>query len=278
MSLTSLLHGDSPLKRWFHAHLSLPVVCQTLDSHNFTMKKEPIIIRPDGKINFPLCGSAFAYGLRWWVSPDLDRWVRHTTAWKGLGQAGLRRQFLAHFKGFSPLGAVLLAEYEGMGRSGKVTQLLDKNMNYIPHDKVYENTINDVGALCQTIGEVFTNQDVAGAFHPNPTFAGSYYVGGADAQLVSGTTIYDVRTTLKGKPATLNNFYQQIAYLLLDFDDTYRIDTLAWYYSRQRALFVYPVAEIVPDVSGLRRQLLSFLQKRQAHRPVQKALQHISFA
>ena len=277
MSVTSLLKEDTPFKRWLHTNLPLSVICTKLQEHNFTMKREPLIVRPDGPINYPLGGMAFTYGLRWWIMPDLKDWIRGTAAIHGLKAAGMTDAFVSHFKDYSALGALLLAEFDRMGRIHEVWQVLDKDMNYVPHDPTYANTINDVGALCETIEPVLNRHDVSGHIVPNPTFTGSLLVGGADAQLIIDHTMFDVRTTMKKEPAQLTNFYQQISYLLLDVYDHYRIENLAWYYSRQRAMFVYPVDAILPDVTGLRHRLLGFLYEQKNQKEPTSEMIDISF-
>lgn len=74
--------------------------------------------------------------------------------------------------------------------------------------------------------------------------------------------------------------YQQISYLLLDFDARYGIEQLAWYYSRQRACFIYPVETLVPDVIAMRQKLYTFLSDQKSRpgreRPTTDAQSHLT--
>ncbi len=278
MSVTKLLNEDSPFKRWLHTNLPLGSFCKLLEDHNRTMKRQRLIVRPVGQIDFARSGMAFTYGLRWWIKETLSDWLPGTVAWGGLKTWNLNDPFLAHFQTFSPLGAVLLAEFDKIGRGyGRGEPILDEQMNYLPHDPTFENTIEDVGALCRTLSEVFNRDQFSTPIHSNPTFAGSEMVKGADAQLITGRTLFDVRTTLRKEPANLRNMYQQISYLLLDFDDRYGIEQLAWYYSRQRAYFIYPVETLVPDVVAMRQKLYTFLSDQKSRPGRERPTTDVSF-
>ena len=66
-----------------------------------------------------------------------------------------------------------------------------------------------------------------------PTFEGSGYVGGADADLIMGGRLYDIKTTMdprRGLPETIR---QLIGYALLDWHDEYMIRDVGVYFSRQ---------------------------------------------
>ncbi len=85
----------------------------------------------------------------------------------------------------------------------------------------------------------------------NATFDLSYILR-ADCQMILDNAIIDIRTTAKRQPFTLNNFYQQLSYLLYDTDDKYQISSLAWVYSRQKVAFSYGVRELFKDISSTR--------------------------
>lgn len=50
----------------------------------------------------------------------------------------------------------------------------------------------------------------------DPTFAGNIELGGADADLILGNTLIDVKTTKKGKP-NRPQYWQIVGYALADY-------------------------------------------------------------
>ena len=65
----------------------------------------------------------------------------------------------------------------------------------------------------------------------NPNFTGSFAVGGADADLICGNTLIDIKTTWRGVQST--DLYQIIGYALLDLYEEYEIDNVALLMTRQ---------------------------------------------
>ncbi|MFN8075131.1 MAG: hypothetical protein U0Q15_06875 [Kineosporiaceae bacterium] len=78
-----------------------------------------------------------------------------------------------------------------------------------------------------------------------PTFAGSDDVSGADADWIAGDLLVDVKAT--AKPDTLDRtmILQLVGYLLLDYDDEYRIGRVGWYQARAGRLISWPVEEFL---------------------------------
>ena len=71
------------------------------------------------------------------------------------------------------------------------------------------------------------------AFHPNPFFAGSAGIGGADADFVIGDTLFELKTSRKfDATAVRQGLLQLVGYCLLDYDDTYRMRNVGLYFSR----------------------------------------------
>jgi hypothetical protein len=88
---------------------------------------------------------------------------------------------------------------------------------------------------------------------PNPTFAGSHDIGGADADFILGDCLWEVKTT-KNLDATAvrNSLLQLVGYTLLDYDDAYGIRRVCGYFARHDYLWapplwalVFPPAEVV---------------------------------
>jgi hypothetical protein len=78
-----------------------------------------------------------------------------------------------------------------------------------------------------------------------PVFAGSSDLGGADADFIVGGLLIDCKATTR--PHTIHrSAVQQLAgYLLLDYDDTYGIDQVGLYLSRQGALITWRVPDFL---------------------------------
>jgi hypothetical protein len=68
-----------------------------------------------------------------------------------------------------------------------------------------------------------------------PVFAGSTHVDGADADFILGGRLIDCKATVRPDRLGRAEVYQLVGYLLLDYDDTFRIDRLGLYPSRQGA-------------------------------------------
>jgi hypothetical protein len=82
----------------------------------------------------------------------------------------------------------------------------------------------------------------------NPTFEGSADVGGADADLIVGRCLWDVKTTVL--PAIeRQTLYQLLGYLLLDYSDKHRIREVGFYFSRQGAFKKWPIGELLHSLS-----------------------------
>lgn len=81
----------------------------------------------------------------------------------------------------------------------------------------------------------------------------------ADAQQILDGSLIKCFTTLKRFPFSQQHFWQQIAYVLMDWDNEYQIDKVCWYYSRQNALFVHPVESLFKDLPSLRLEFQEFL-------------------
>ena len=83
----------------------------------------------------------------------------------------------------------------------------------------------------------------------NPTFTGSAYVGGADADLVVDSCLIDIKTSTF--PHMKAEYLHQLAgYLLLDFEDKLHIASLGIYMARQGVLFPWSVSNFLCQLTG----------------------------
>lgn len=104
---------------------------------------------------------------------------------------------------------------------------------------------------------------------PNPKFAGSRDVGGADADFIIDHCLIDLKTTAK-RSLDRTYVYQLVGYPLLDYGDALAISHIGLYASRIPALLTWPLADVIHDMSGgratvssLRVALRSLLQEPQ---------------
>jgi hypothetical protein len=88
--------------------------------------------------------------------------------------------------------------------------------------------------------------------HAGPDFAGSSDVGNAEADLIVGGLLIDVKGTVAPSRLRKPEFYQLLGYALLDYDDEYGIDRLGFYLARFGRLITWPVGEYVAMLGGRR--------------------------
>jgi len=82
----------------------------------------------------------------------------------------------------------------------------------------------------------------------NPTFAGSGYVGGADADMILDGCLIDLKTTIN--PELKKDWiHQLLGYAFLDFYDKNQIDSIAILYTRQNLLLKWDIQEICQTLS-----------------------------
>lgn len=74
-----------------------------------------------------------------------------------------------------------------------------------------------------------------------PTFVGSPDVGGADADLIAGGTLIDIKSSSRASRVGRAEFYQLLGYVLLDYDDAFGITHAGFYLSRYGACITWEV-------------------------------------
>lgn len=82
----------------------------------------------------------------------------------------------------------------------------------------------------------------------NPTFDGSVDVDGADADLIVGRCLWDVKTTVK----TIERrwLYQLLGYVLLDYSDRHRIREVGFYLTRRSVFQKWSLGDLLRLLSG----------------------------
>ena len=83
----------------------------------------------------------------------------------------------------------------------------------------------------------------------NPTFDGSIYVGGADADIILDSCLIDFKTTINAKIEG-SGLYQLLGYSLLDFSDRYGIKRVALYLPRQGRFLTWQLQDLIQRLSA----------------------------
>ena len=266
MSLTHHLNNtESLIFKWFNSKLNRA----TLDlaaHHNQIMSQKNIDPIPQG-VNYLLLGTAVSYALRHQIQPLIDVMVQ-TPAYTGatiLNSANKFTTILAlcgksHEE--KALAYLLLASLESVACGNRPEDFVFfffKNGCTLPINKFeegkYAPTVEDLINLIESNQNMLETLDLKSKNAVlNPTFAGSSSLGGADAQLIVDGNLLDIRTTKSSKPFTVKNFWQQLAYVLLDWNDEYEIQTISWYYTRQKSYFSYEVNDMFTDLQSTREE------------------------
>ena len=264
-SLTrELFNSHSPLYQWFESKQS-DCGDRLIDSHNSQMNKSKII-RPSGHIkDFALLGTAFVYAFRWHLGL-LNHSFNQTVASYHLNSIVASKLLKAKTIEERAIACLIFAPCEKKYRSGSVheiaTVLMNKDKNQLKPELNYVSVmIDDLVNLIDSIPSVWdvNNSSLTkGKYFLNPTFIGSNCIS-ADAQQIVDGSLIKCFTTLKKSPLSKQHFWQQIAYVLMDWDDKYQIDKICWYYSRQKALFIYPIESLFKDLKGLRAEFKDFV-------------------
>ena len=106
-----------------------------------------------------------------------------------------------------------------------------------------------------------------------PTFAGSADLGGADADFLLDGLLLDCKASRHPRSLGRDEIYQLAGYLLLDYNDQYRINRVGLYLSRQGGLITWDVDEFLTHL-GARHSLANLrtlLRHRLRTKPTQLA-------
>lgn len=101
-----------------------------------------------------------------------------------------------------------------------------------------------------------------------PVFAGSSDIGGADADFILDGLLLDCKATTRPRHLGREEVYQLAGYLLLDYDNAYRIDQVGLYLSRQGGLIIWDANKFLRRLGApaplprLRAEFRSHLQGR----------------
>ena len=119
---------------------------------------------------------------------------------------------------------------------------------------------NEVDALMQVAKREFasdpTNDAICGT-----RFDGSQAVGGADADVILGGTLYEVKTVKAPRDRLSRSVEQLLGYVLLDWNDRFRIERAGFYFSRQGKRMSWRLAPLIEEVTGHSRVTLEGLRE-----------------
>lgn len=264
-TLTNELNDrSSPLYRWFESKHNA-AGDRLIVNHNQAMSGSHII-RPPGRIeDFGLLGTAFVYAYRWHLG-ILAGNFHETPANYFLSHVQVNSLFAAKTSREKAIACLIFAAFEVQYRCGHLHEigsvLLAANDKKIKPELSYASVmVEDLVNLIDSIdffGDSPLTACSKASAHLNPTFAGSEYISADGQQIVNGCLI-KCFTTLKRSPFNRRHLWQQIAYVLMDWDNRYKISAVSWYYSRQKAVFTYPVERLFKNLPSLRREFKSFI-------------------
>ncbi len=91
----------------------------------------------------------------------------------------------------------------------------------------------------------------------SPNFAGSTEIGGADADLIVGNCLIDVKALVDPAKDSHPWPWQLLGYVLLDYEDTWELTSVAIYLARQAQLIEWSLEELCMTLGGSGEESLS---------------------
>jgi len=276
MSVTSQLKDpSSPLSRFF-ASKRKAALKPIIDCINALCGQQECLIYSTD-IDYLMSGGMFGMAFRWWFAPNTDHaWIAELGA-KQIGAHDFFKAVIEYGDQDSvkiPFMSYYLYLFEQVRRTGNTPRELSAAQRFhserLPllgpsaFSEQQSNTIRDVDLLFQSIPSVWESlKGEMQHYIPSPTFTGSMDVGGADAFMIYNGVVWDVKCTKKSAPMTEELLLQQLAYVLLDYDDEYNLHSVGWYFARQRKTIVLPISKLVRDVKTLRNELRAWLTPKE---------------
>ena len=119
---------------------------------------------------------------------------------------------------------------------------LDDMLDAVPHAAV----ANMIELLrCAARSELGELRAKAQAVVPGPCFVGSADVNGADADFIVDDLLLEIKTHRNPVDYLREALRQLLGYMLLDYDDEYRVRQVGLYYTRHAHLIRWDAAELI---------------------------------
>ncbi|MGL5033771.1 MAG: hypothetical protein ACRC6M_08220 [Microcystaceae cyanobacterium] len=276
MSLTSeLKNPDSKVNKFFDAMIPEEVTNQFIAEHNRILSNASIIY-PSEKSDLMLVGSAMSHAFynqvtgEWgFDKPTMATWAINRVI-KGLKDQLISVAKTAKTPTQKALIALVLAYYDGVGRGRPDRELykvieanvfnkraLPANMNDLAlreHDLLW--SVWDVEGLIDSFHLKWVDGLKSNDIHINASFAGSHFVNGADAQMISNGMLIDIKTSKLKAPFTKKDLYQQLAYWFLDYDNQYSLNEIVWVYPRHQMFLRYGIGDKFPALPERSQKLI----------------------
>ena len=157
----------------------------------------------------------------------------------------------------------VLALFEEVARSGRldvfpILGVREANVHRllsIPKDEWVDDIFNMSRLFYERCQEQLSDTAIL-----NPTFEGSRDVGGADGDMILGSCLIDIKTTIRAR-IERNWLYQLLGYVLLDYSDEYRLDSVGVYLARQGVVLRWPLRPLIGGLSGSTMHSPEYLQE-----------------
>lgn len=161
---------------------------------------------------------------------------------------------------------VILSWGESHFRSGEWPEAMKEALAKAPDlaqvlDRVPPVVCEDLLALLAVYRGDIRHRWEGVAVVSNPTFIGSSSVGGADADWITSSTLWDMKTTRDAGKKMGDNILQLLGYALLDWDNKYGIDTVGLYFPRFGRVITWPLADTLWQLSGETQSLASWRRR-----------------
>jgi hypothetical protein len=82
----------------------------------------------------------------------------------------------------------------------------------------------------------------------NPNFTGSVGLGGADADLIVGKSLIDIKSS-KANELQRRHILQLLGYALADWNDEFELENLGFYFARQGVSILWPLEDMCATAS-----------------------------
>lgn len=271
MSLTTQLKDPkSPVRVWLETN-ARPIIGL---SRIVSGQEYPRPFVPEESIP-SLAGTAFDYLFRWSVE-GLE--PTSLVAYHGADRVG-RRGVVMHLvtlgnahEELRPACAVAMSYFEQLARAAEFDpsvvpislEHLQRSSAVALIDLAHEPTVRDIRSLMTHAHTTFGPR-LKERFIPNPTFTGSRFVGGADGDWILGRVLYDCKVSGMAKPVQPEYLIQLACYALLDWDDEYKIETIALYLPRQQIIREWALSKLFPNLATARASFRSHITGRSTY-------------